>query len=609
MSKKKKKNDHQAKANPLDNKQQLNSNGNSFHKLLQTIFTQEIGKTQFKFLVGLSLLIVLLEFCAFAFKGVFSIVASRLWMLGWIFCIIGIIYMFVRLVIHDLKAKHYLSLVFIAGVFTVLILAIGNFDKIVIGQDATQQLAAGTLSFSVPDWNYTGKAFLDYPNRQYVLAAIPTLIFGRSIPALQIGFAYPFFLSLLLIYTGFREWQKKEGISQVFAMVAVSALFTFPYVTEYYIYFEHTLFPACFTMQCIGWLLLFLKKPTLLHALAMMWTCAMMANCYTPAIASVALFVCIIFLLGFFTLSKKHILPYPRLEGRLSFLTCVNMSAVITLFAAFTFLFGRGDRVTDMRTEIFMESLAATKEGYSIFFLNSPSVFSNYLLIFIVVYLLMSLLYRFGFIHFVISVWVLGIVGMSQFLKGYAIYEPSISMSRTLITVPVLVTAMYLTGLEAIKRYKIKAKPLLLTLVVIINMGFGIYNIYKPVVQGDAAKYFNPDTLQPMKYVINEMVLTVKEAEREGNDSLTLVLYTNNIWLKNLNDYTSYFLPVTKVYALSEGEPLPSPVENMVIYCDDNIAYLPADNYLLFDEDLQFSLGKNRTFGLTRYLVSNDPVY
>lgn len=285
------------------------------------------------------------------------------------------------------------------------------------------------------------------------------------------------------------------------------------------------------------------------------------------------------------------------------------MSAVITLFAAFTFLFGRGDRVTDMRTEIFMESLAATKEGYSIFFLNSPSVFSNYLLIFIVVYLLMSLLYRFGFIHFVISVWVLGIVGMSQFLKGYAIYEPSISMSRTLITVPVLVTAMYLTGLEAIKRYKIKAKPLLLTLVVIINMGFGIYNIYKPVVQGDAAKYFNPDTLQPMKYVINEMVLTVKEAEREGNDSLTLVLYTNNIWLKNLNDYTSYFLPVTKVYALSEGEPLPSPVENMVIYCDDNIAYLPADNYLLFDEDLQFSLGKNRTFGLTRYLVSNDPVY
>ncbi len=609
MAKKEKKYDYRPKSHPLDDKQQMSSNSSLLSRLLQMVFTQNIGKAQFKFLVGYSLLIVLLEFCAFAFKGIFSIAASRLWMLGWVICIAGIIYMFVRLVIEDLKAKHYLSLVFMSVIFMMLILAIGNFDKIVIGQDATQQLAEGTLSFSAPDWNYTGKAFLDYPNRQYVLAAIPTLILGRSIPALQIGFAYPFFLSLLIFYTGFRKWQRKEGLSEIFSMVAVSALFTFPYVTEYYIYFEHTLFPACFTMQCIGWLLLFLKKPTLFNAFAIMWTCTMMANCYTPAIASVALFVCIIFLLGFFTLSGKHDLPYTRLEGKLSFLTCLNMSVVISLFAAFTFLFSRGDRITDMRTESFIESLAATKEGYSIFFLNSPSVFSNYLMIFIVIYLVMSLLYRFGFIHLVTSVWVLAIVGMSQFLKGYAIYEPSISMSRTLITVPVLVTALFLTGIEVMKRYKVKVKPFLLVLVVIVNISLGIYNIYKPVVQGDAAKYFNPDTLQPMKYVISSMMSTVTEAEREGRDNLTLVLYTNNIWLKNLTDYTSYFLPDTQVYALSEGEPLPSPIENVIIYCDNQIKELPLDNHLLWGESLEFSLGKDRTFGLTRYDVSDAPVF
>jgi hypothetical protein len=607
MPKKNYRTEHKYKGRPSD-KQPVNQPAGFFRNIIQTFFTQNIGKKQFRILVICSALSVLLEFGAFAFKGVFSIAASRLWMLGWGICAAGILYRFIRLVAEDLKAKHYLSLVFLTGIFAMLILAAGNFNRIVIGQDATQQLAAGTLSFSAPDWNYTGKAFLDYPNRQYVLAAIPTLVLGRSIPALQIGFAYPFFLGLLMLYTGFREWQKREGLPEIFAMVGLSALFVFPYVTEYYIYFEHTLYPACFTMQCIGWLLLFLKKPSLYHAFAIMWTCAMMANCYTPAIASVALFVCVIFLLGFFTLSQKSSLPYPRLEGRLSFLTCLNMSAVISLFAAFTFLFGRGDRVTEMRTENFSESLAATKEGYSIFFLNSPAVFSNYLLIFIVIYLVMSLLYRFGLIHLVISVWVLGIVGMSQFLKGYAVYEPSISMSRTLITVPVLVTALFLTGMEAVKRYRIKIKPVFLGLLVCINLGYGIYNVFTPVVQGDAEKYFNADTLQPMKHLIRNMVSTVKEAELKGQDDLTLILYTNNIWLKNLTDYTAYFLPDTIVYVLSEGEPLPSETENMVIYCDENIT-IPTGSYLLFGESLEFSLGENRTFSLTRYFAADTPVF
>lgn len=607
MSKKKKRTEHRTKTNPSDNRQPVNQQNSFFKKLVQTVFLQDIGKTQFKLLVGYSVLIVLLELGAFAFRGVFSIVASRLWLLGWVVCSIGILYRFIRLVIDDLKAKHYLSLVFMSVIFIMLILAIGNFDKIVIGQDATQQMAAGTLSFSAPDWNYTGKAFLDYPNRQYVLAAIPTLFLGRSIPALQVGFAYPFFLGLLLLYVSFRKWQKSEGLPEIFTMVAVSALFVFPYVTEYYIYFEHTLFPACFTMQCIGWLLLFLKKPTLSHAFAIMWTCAMMANCYTPAIASVALFVCILFLLGLFTLSRKQNLPYPRLEGKLSFFTCLNMAAVITLFAAFTFLFGRGDRVTEMRAESFSESLAATKEGYSIFFLNSPSVFSNYLLIFIVIYLAMSLLYRFGLIHLVISVWVLGIVGMSQFLKGYAVYAPSISMSRTLITVPVLVTALFLTGIEAMRRYKIKIKPLLLALVVCMNIGFGIYNIYTPVVQGDAAKYFNPGTIQPMKYVIRDMVFAVKNASDEEQDHFTVILYTGNIWLKNLKDYTCYFLPDADVYVLEEGKPLPAFTGKAVIYYEKDAAYDPEMERRGMKEDLSFQLNEDTAFHITRFVITDKP--
>ncbi len=41
--------------------------------------------------------------------------------------------------------------------------------------------AAGLRSFEAPDWNYTGKAFLGYPNRQYLVAALPTLVLGRTV--------------------------------------------------------------------------------------------------------------------------------------------------------------------------------------------------------------------------------------------------------------------------------------------------------------------------------------------------------------------------------------------------------------------------------------------
>ncbi|NLG89241.1 MAG: hypothetical protein GX494_08555 [Clostridiaceae bacterium] len=36
------------------------------------------------------------------------------------------------------------------------------------------------------------------------------------------------------------------------------------------------------------------------------------------------------------------------------------------------------------------------------------------------------------------------------------------------------------------KRYRIKIRPVLLALAIAINIAFGIYNIYTPVVQGDA---------------------------------------------------------------------------------------------------------------------------
>ena len=58
------------------------------------------------------------------------------------------------------------------------------------------------------DWNYTGTAFLGYPNRQYLIAALPAVFLGRSITALHLGFAYPFLIGLVMLFAEIKNWLK-----------------------------------------------------------------------------------------------------------------------------------------------------------------------------------------------------------------------------------------------------------------------------------------------------------------------------------------------------------------------------------------------------------------
>lgn len=71
-------------------------------------------------------------------------------------------------------------------------------------------------------------------------------------------------VSVSLIADGLRKWteHKKLAKGESLVMFCLTAVMAFPYVTEYYLYFEHTLYPLCFTLQLIGWLFHFYSKPT-----------------------------------------------------------------------------------------------------------------------------------------------------------------------------------------------------------------------------------------------------------------------------------------------------------------------------------------------------------
>jgi hypothetical protein len=191
----------------------------------------------------------------------------------------------------------------------------------------------------------------------------------------------------------------------------------------------------------------------------------------------------------------------------------------------------------------------------------------------LILYLLLALTGRLGCGQALTAAWAVGIFALSQVLQGYAVYPPAISFSRTLITVPVLVTAGFLAA-EALprsiavrhlagrlpERYRTITRtglPVLLSLLIVLNLGIGLANLYRPFVQGDAAKYFSPGPLQPIRLLVSDIN---RQADRVGlteADAFDLIVYADSIWLQNLRDYTQYFFPDAQVRMLADGAELP----------------------------------------------------
>jgi hypothetical protein len=564
--------------------------------LYHFVFIKMINESTFYILAGLVGASLLFEWLAYQAGGFLGIMTSRIWLAFHMALVLGILGKAIGQLIDDVK-KKYFGLI-LASLLIVILLGWPFLDPSigVIGQDATQQLAAGLSSFSTPDWNYTGQAFLGYPNRQYLLAAIPALMLGRTEFALQAGFAWPFWSGLLLFFVSLRSWAKTSNFRHArwLTLASVSTLFVFPYVTEYYLYFEHTLFPLCFLLQAIGWLLFFLVKPTLFHGIALAGSASLLVFSYTTGLAAVALLFVFLFFFAWRlrvkrdcedTMNPMSLIFRHTIFGPLS----LWLMAVALLFTAvLSFMFGRSASST-LRSQDMGELLRAVGKGLSIGFLNQPAAYAGYLVIVLWLYIVAALLFRLGLLHALIASWTLGVIVLSQVLKGYAVYPPAVSFSRTLVTVPVLVTAWFLLFcrwgkrldthpgksspvVRGLYRFRVPSKQLvsaILVLVILVNTGFGFFNMTRPRVQGDAAKYFDPNHLLPMRLWVSDLNETLDRASWDADTSFCLVIKTDVVWLKNPKDYTQYFFPNADVYVqnLNTDDPdTMDPTQKSLVY-------------------------------------------
>lgn len=546
-----------------------------FLRKVSSFLCDQLEHKHVKYLLIYFAVISIFELAAYKTEHkIFTITASRIWLLGCIICCICIFYYFVKAVKSDITQKNILSLIGLFGVIFYLLYLCGNVDLTDINPDATQQVAAGLNSFLSSDLNYTGKAFLGYPNRQYILAALPALFLGRSITTLQLGFGIPFILGIMTLYGGLRQWTDRKGMKGSYVIVAILSLFAFRFMTEYYINFEQAILPVSLTMIAIGLYLNLLCKPNMISIVSIAWIGGLCSNSYTPVLATLCLLVIFIALYSFALLFHPEKLPFSAEHPKETAKVLISADAVILIFLFATLLAKRSDRITEVREDIKLLSFA-WKSIYE-FLTDKNAVFFGCMGILIFIYLILSLFMQLKFHNLLLAIWVLGVFVASNLLVGYTSYSPAWIMQRALIVIPVLVTGISLVLLEFLQTHKLGGNQknlaaLMLVFIIIGKYHFGQVN--------QSFQYFH--YIQPMKYMLSDLEATTKVQGISHMDHFNFVLYTDNIFMQNPADYFKFLYPNASVY-IGEYGSFPDDVNlslPTIIYGENDIDGMTPSGY------------------------------
>lgn len=500
-----------------------------------------INKHSVKYLILYFSITSALELLAYGLGGIFSIAAAYIWLFSGLFWLgYFLVYAGMKL-IEDLKHKKYYIFCFFLILIVYLFSFIGNISFSDINPDSAQQVAAGLNSYYQPDFNYTGTAFLDYPNRQYIIAAFPAFLFGRSVWSLHAGFGILFLIGLSVFFINLREWLIRLKIKEEYALLPCFALIAFPFIVEYYMNFEQAIIPVSLTLLGIGLSLQVIMDNDLISFLAISWTGCLMADSYTPTLASMGL---ITVFLVFYALKLNT--QNNDSQKNPVFIASLGCAANIISFFLANYFSGISDKITELRSEI--SPIKAAICAWKDFFTDANVRFLGIFGGIVIVYLLLSLTFRLKIHDFFISMWVLGVVFFSDYMIGYTAYDKAWVMQRNMIIIPVIVFFIFNSIMVFFKKHSISIHKPIQIIIILFFLSAGMFNSFQP---HRSFKYFS--YVQPMKYAIDYIEESLKEYDISPADDFNLIIYTDNILQSNISDYASFFFPNAETFSNSDN--------------------------------------------------------
>ena len=481
-------------------------------------------------ILGLVVILCLLEIGAYRIQGELAVIASHAWAVMGVAYFTATAVLIVGSLLSDWWKGKFVFTLLVIGLAIMVYYRLGDMYHLQINYESASQLAS-FLKFNIhrPDWGYTGTAFVGYPARQFIIVAIPSLLFGNEVVWLQFGYATLFYSGVLCFYLGVRHYFAAKQISELWALVTVVSCFIFPYLILYIYNMEQILVPISLVTHALGWLLLSLEKLTVPRVLILAWISGLLGTSYTPTLAAWALFQSFFFLLMVRAAREKRwveiVLWFSVLAYTATFGLCSNLT--------------RTDTRLGPHPGLAQESLL---KGFKVFFLGHPQPYMpTVVAVFVAIFFLLALTGRLGLIKWITAVWMLGVIYFSATANGYAPYDPAFTLYRSILLIPILMLACWDTYLGLFKKLTSWKKftslkqfePILAVLLCAAVTAGSIHQYFQ------RGRGYGP---QSKEYFISFLL---KQAEAAGirRRPATFVSMTQQVTYHPIQGYGEYFFP------------------------------------------------------------------
>ncbi|MBU0978764.1 MAG: hypothetical protein ABIJ03_00265 [Patescibacteria group bacterium] len=469
---------------------------------------------------------------------IFNQIGSINWILSYFLIIVFSIKSLIKLIKLSFNKKWFLTLlIIIIFVFLSFFQAIQTAS---VSHETTQEVACITNSKYLGE-KYNQPCFLGYPARQYLIQALPSLFFTKSIVTLNSGAILYFIPGLIIFSYALIYANKNKKYPDEIVSIALSLLLSFYFISHFYFHsFEQSIFPLSLGLAGTGLSLLYKKSGKLDILLLLIIVIQHAIFAYTPALSLVPLFA-VFFLIA----------SYQWIKNKRNFVLIIMLFSVITGSSLAISMQNRSDiRVfnnhinsTSSIQDIIKETSAVLKH----FFIQHTGgvEFASPIILWVLftVVFFGSKKNRFNLI---LIVWALATMLIATTSQGYSKYGLDFRAHRSLVILPILLlgfSTSLIELLQKIKHQRISQIALFLILLATTTLGIHSTNEY----------------LRANKTDDRTLLSLWMQKNTDASQTYDLFIIEPQPYqdLLSLNDKLQYFASSIKSQILAENESCP----------------------------------------------------
>ena len=344
--------------------------------------------------------------------------------------------------IKQAQSKRFRALLLVCAIYLASIVFYTN-NVVSLQHETTQQIGCMMRGFDQVDWLFRKNCFVGYPARQYLLPAMPSVLFGRSLVALQLGGLLYFFIGIAIFAKGVASFLKKNHAPEVVGAIVIGALPFFYFVNQRVFYAEQSNYPFSYALILCGLFFIYFAKKGWLELIVLSIALLHTVYIYTPGLALPALAI----LLAIHLLYQKNI-------GRKQKLWILLTMIFVYVHFAFSLQF-RGDIriVPEKTTQSQLSSDLYRSFGNLAYPLGTQAFVSPIFAGTFVVLLAYFLLGFVGFEFSAVAFWIVGSMVVAIMTRGYYLNSIDFRIQRWIVVVPVFLS-LFMAYLSSFPTYR-----------------------------------------------------------------------------------------------------------------------------------------------------------